>query len=78
MPTAVRIVSKDVYNSTVTELENRAIEINTDEVKLLIINLVKNIKNFNELFEMLESALDFVRDVKPIANEVIIDFENSR
>jgi uncharacterized protein YjgD (DUF1641 family) len=70
----VSIVGKDVYDSTVSELENRAIEIDPEELTLLGIKFLKNLKNFNNVLSMFESATDFVQDAGPIANEMIIDF----
>jgi uncharacterized protein YjgD (DUF1641 family) len=73
MMSDISIVATDIYHTAVSELDNRAVEINPEEVKLLMIRLVKNVKNFNELLQMLESTLDFMRDAGPIANEVIIE-----
>jgi len=70
----VSIVGKDIYDSTVSELDNRAIEIDPEELTLLGIKFLKNLKNFNNVLTMFESAADFVQDAGPIANEMIIDF----
>ena len=70
----VSIIGKDVYDSVVYELDNQAVEIDPDELRILGIKLIKNIKNFNTLLELLESITDLAKDVAPIANEVIIDF----
>jgi uncharacterized protein YjgD (DUF1641 family) len=68
------IIGKDVYDSTVSELEDRAIEINPDELRLLGVRFLKNIKNFNNVLSTFESVTDFAQDAAPIANEMIIDF----
>ncbi len=68
------IVGKDVYDSTVQELDNQHVEIDPDELRSLGIRLIKNVKTFNTLLSTLESANDFIKDAGPIANEVIIDF----
>ena len=70
----VSIIGKDVYDSVVYELDNQAVEIDPDELRILGIKLIKNIKNFNTLLELLESITDLAKDAAPIANEVIIDF----
>jgi uncharacterized protein YjgD (DUF1641 family) len=67
------IVGKDVYDSTVTELENQSVEIDPDSVKIFLIRLLKNVENFSQLLEFFESMNDLLRDVRPIANEVLID-----
>lgn len=68
------IVGKDMYDSTVAELEDRAIEINPDDLRLLGIKFLKNIGNFNDVLDTFESLTDFMKDAGPIANEMIIDF----
>jgi len=70
----VSIIGKEVYNSTVHELELQNVEFDMDEVKILLIKLVKNVGNFRKGMEMLESVSDLMKDLGPIANEVIIDF----
>ena len=70
----VSIIGKDVYDSVVTELENQAVEIDLDEIRILSIKFIKNIKNFNNALSMFESANDFAKDAGPIVNEMIIDF----
>ncbi len=70
----VSIIGKDLYDSVVFELENQAVEIDPEELRILGIKLIKNIKNFNTILELLESITDFTKDAAPIANEMIIDF----
>ncbi len=67
------IVGKDVYDSTVTELENHSVEIDPDAVKIFLVKLLKNVNNFSKLLEFFESMNDLLLDVKPIANELLID-----
>lgn len=71
----VSIIGKDMYDSTVEELENRQIEIQPAELTELGVNFLKNIKNFNLMLETLESMVDLGKDISPIANEMIIDFQ---
>ncbi len=68
------IIGKDMYDSSVVLLDEHTVEINPDEVKLLVIKVLRNVKNFNLLLDTLESATDLMKDVGPIAHEVIIDF----
>lgn len=67
------IIGKDVYDSTVNELDNRGIEIDPDELRDLGVGLLRNVKSFNNVLGLFESANDFVKDAGPIANEMIID-----
>lgn len=69
----VSIVGKDVFDTAVKELDNQDIVIDTDELKLLLFKLIKNIPNFRMMVDMFESVNDFVKDASPIAREVIID-----
>lgn len=67
------IIGKDVYHTTVVELENRQVEIEPDQLVELGISFLKNIENFNTLMKGLESAMDLMKDVGPIVNESLID-----
>ena len=67
------IIGKDVYDSTVEELDDRGIEIDPDELRNLGVSMLRNIKSFNNVLSLFESANDFVKDAGPIANEMIID-----
>lgn len=69
----VSIIGKDIYDSTVKELDNQSIEIQPDELRELGIRLVRNVGNFNTILDLMESMTDLAKDVAPIANEVIID-----
>lgn len=69
------IIGKDVYDSTVEELENRAIEIQPAELTELGISFLRNIQNFNMMIGTFESMVDLSKEVGPIANEMIIDFQ---
>ncbi len=70
----VSIIGKDVYDSTVEELDKNMVNVDTEELKMLIVKLLKNVNNFNNMLGMLESLNDFVKDASPIANEILIDF----
>ncbi len=70
----VSIIGKDVYDSVVTELETQAVEIDLEELRILGIKFIKNIKNFSNALSLFESANDLAKDAVPIANEIIIDF----
>ena len=70
----ISIIGKDIYDTSIAELENQSIEIDPDQLRLLGINLVKNIGNFNDVIMLFDSILDLAKEVGPIANEMIIDF----
>jgi uncharacterized protein YjgD (DUF1641 family) len=70
----VSLIGKDIYNSSVVELENQSVELDPDELRQLGINLLKNIRHFNEMLELLDSMMDLKKDAGPILNELIIEF----
>lgn len=67
------IVGKDVYTSTVEELDKRKVEIDPAELTQLGIAFLKNLKNFNVLMSTMESMMDLMDDLSPILNETMID-----
>lgn len=71
------IIGKDVYDSTVEELDKRQVELNTTELTDLAISFVRNIGNIKKVFDLLEMGMDLSEELTPIANEVIIDFTKS-
>jgi uncharacterized protein YjgD (DUF1641 family) len=67
------IIGKDVYDSTVKALDEHEVVIDPDQLRELGIRVAQNIGNFNTLLDTMGSAMDLLKDVGPIANEVIID-----
>ena len=67
------IIGKDVYNTAVSALDDQNVEIYPEELQELGIRLIRNVKNFNTMLDLMESMTDLAKDVAPIANEVIID-----
>ncbi len=67
------IIGKDVYDSTVKALDEHEVVLDPDELRELGIRVAQNVGNFNSMLDTLGSAMDLMRDVGPIANEVIID-----
>ncbi len=70
----VSIVGKDMYDSTVEELDNRMVNLDIDQVKGLVLRILRNVENMNKFLELFESMNDLMKDAGPIFNEVIIDF----
>lgn len=68
------IIGKDVYDTAVVELETRQVQMDPEEMKLLMVKLVKNVPTFLHMIDMLESMMDLVKDATPMVNEIIIDF----
>ncbi len=70
----VSIVGKDMYDTAVEDLDNRMVNLDLDQVKGLVLRILRNIENMNNFLEMFESITDLMKDAGPIVNEVIIDF----
>ncbi len=68
------IVGKDAYDSTVTELDKRQVELDPSELTGLAVSFLRNVGNIKTVMDTLEMAVDLGKEVGPIANEVIIDF----
>lgn len=68
------IVGKDIYDTAVEELDNRMVNFDLDQVKGLVLRILRNIENMNNFLEMFESVNDLIKDAGPIFNEVVIDF----
>ena len=69
----VSIIGKDAYDSTVKALDEREVVLDPDQLRELGVRVAQNVGNFNTLLDTLGSAMDLMKDVGPIANEVIID-----
>jgi len=67
------LIGKDMYDTSVTELENRLVEIDPDHLRELMIKLLKNIPTFVRMIDTIESLTDLVKDAGPMINEMIID-----
>lgn len=70
----VSIVGKDIYDTAVEDLDNRMVNLDLDQVKGLVLRILRNIGNMNNFLEMFESINDLIKDAGPILKEAIIDF----
>ncbi|MEN8185602.1 MAG: DUF1641 domain-containing protein [Bacteroidota bacterium] len=68
------IIGKDIYDSTVDELDKRQVELHPDELTDLALTFIRNLDNIKKMLDTLEMAVDLSKELGPIANEVIIDF----
>ncbi|MFH2141855.1 MAG: hypothetical protein ABIJ97_05500 [Bacteroidota bacterium] len=67
------IVGNDIFKATVDELDNKNVELDTEEFKMLIIRLIKNVGNINMAVGMFESLNDFLKDMGPVVREISFD-----
>lgn len=73
LTTDLTLVGTDLFKATVTELDNAGIELDGEAVKQLMFKLVRNVGTINEMFEMMESVNDLVKDVSPILHQMGLD-----
>lgn len=71
------IVGKDAFQTAVDELAIQNIKIDGEDVKYLVFKLLRNVKTFGELMDMLESLMDFLHDVGPVVHDAGIAFTKS-
>lgn len=67
-------VAKDIYLTSIEELEQVHDYIKTGDILHLFKKLLRNINNLTKLFEQLENVRDFLKDFSPISKEMVIDF----
>ena len=73
LTTDLAVVGKDLFKSTVAELDNAGVELDGEAVKQLLLKLVRNVNTINEMFEMMESVNDLVKDVSPVLHQMGLD-----
>ncbi|MCX8057651.1 MAG: DUF1641 domain-containing protein [Ignavibacteria bacterium] len=66
-------VAKDVYETSVDELEQVHDYLKTGDIMHLFKKLLRNVNNLTKLFEQLENIRGFVRDFGPISKDITID-----
>ena len=67
------IVGTELFKTTVTELDNAGIEIDAEAVKQLGFKILRNVDTIREMFEMLESMNDLIKDVSPVVQQMGLD-----
>ena len=71
--TDISLIGTDMFKASVVELDNAGIELDSEAVKQLLFKFIRNIGTINEMFEMLESANDLMKDVSPIIHQIGLD-----
>jgi|YNPMSStandDraft_1061717.scaffolds.fasta_scaffold00801_4 hypothetical protein len=66
-------VGKEAFQTLVKDLDDRGIELDMDNVKVMFYKLLQSIETFNTLLNLLQSTTDFIKDASPIVKEIIID-----
>lgn len=70
------IVGKDAFQHTVAALDKAGVELDSNALSHLAIKIIKNIGNFNELLDTIESINDFIKDATPIFRQIGLDAIN--
>lgn len=66
-------VGKDAFQTLTKDLDERGIELDIEQAKMMIYRFLQNVETFNTLLSMLQSTTDFIKDASPIVKEMIID-----
>jgi len=69
-------VTKDVYLTSLEELEQVHDYLKTGDILYLFKKLLRNVNNLTKLFEQLENIRDFTKDFGSISKEISIDLMN--
>ena len=64
------IVAKDLYQTTVVELEEISDHVKPGDLVYLLKKLLRNVNNISATFDQLESLRDMLADLTPITKEV--------
>ena len=67
------IVGNDLFKTSVTELDNAGIDLDAEAVKQLVLKVLRNVNTMREMFEMLESLNDLIKDVSPVVQQMGLD-----
>ncbi|GAB4192448.1 MAG: hypothetical protein Kow00108_26890 [Calditrichia bacterium] len=63
------LIGKDAFGMAVEELDEISHHFEMEDLLHLVKRLLRNVRNLNRLFDMLESGLSFMDDAKPITRE---------
>ena len=69
----VAVIGKDVFRTTVTQLDNAGVELDGEMLRDLGFRLIRNIDNMSMVLEMLESLTDLAKDAAPIVKQIGLD-----
>jgi len=69
-------VGKDVYDSTILELEEVHDQIKSGDMLHLFKKILRNVNNITKTFEQLENFKDFIQNFAPVSRELFLDFMN--
>jgi uncharacterized protein YjgD (DUF1641 family) len=69
----ISVIGKDIFRTTVNQLDKAGIEPDMDALASLGLQMIRNIRNFSELMENLESINDFLHDATPILRQMGLD-----
>jgi len=65
----LNIVVKDAFQTAVDELAVQNIKVDGEDIRYLVFKLLRNVKTFGELLDMMESLMDFLKDIGPVVHD---------
>jgi uncharacterized protein YjgD (DUF1641 family) len=69
----IAVIGKDLFRTTVTQLDDAGIELDGEALRSMIFKLIRNIGNMSMVLETLESITDLTRDLTPIVRQIGLD-----
>ena len=69
----VAVIGKDAFKELVIHLDNAGIELDSEALTCLILKLIRNIRSFGMIMELIESFTDLAKDVTPIIKQIGLD-----
>jgi uncharacterized protein YjgD (DUF1641 family) len=69
----VAVIGKDAFKELVIHLDNAGIELDSEALTCLILKLIRNIRSFGMIMELIESFTDLTKDVTPIIKQIGLD-----
>lgn len=73
LATDVSLIGNEIFKTTVVELDNAGVELDSEALKSLGLRFIRNIGTINEMVEMLESANDLIKDATPIVQQIAVE-----
>jgi uncharacterized protein YjgD (DUF1641 family) len=69
----IAVIGKDLFKTTVTQLDDAGIELDGEALRSMIFKLIRNVGNMSMMLETLESLTDLTRDLTPVVKQVGLD-----
>ncbi|HON17759.1 MAG TPA: hypothetical protein PK990_01160 [Salinivirgaceae bacterium] len=65
----ITIIGNDAFQNVVNDLAVQNIQVGSEEIRYLVYKILRNIKTFGQLMDMLESMMDLMNDLGPVVHD---------